>query len=310
MLGVKRLTSSYCNSARAVRANSTIAGTLYYRISYHDVNKLALICPHENVKWTYGEFWGHVQRVAGGLRKMGYQPGAVIATDLQNTVSNLLLQMAVAHNGMFVMTLKNAEELGSISAQIPVQGAVMTSSTSFLSKASFPMASLEASAFSQISGKPTEGATDRDATLAYYSSTKATGNREVYLYGAGTAGTLDLTTDDQVCIAASLNHPFGIGGVISAIARHSTIHLPDLNKLDLQDSTILITDKHKLTAVREAAKDGSKIRAGVVKVGSGYDLLLEKERLGDAELWTLGTGEGEIFRPLFDSCVDKYYSFK
>lgn len=295
--------------AGTARANSTIAGTLNYRCTYHDADKLALLSPQENVKWSYGEFWGHVQRVAGGLKKMGFQPGAVIATDMKNTVPNLLLQMAVAHNGMRVMTVKNAEELGSLSAEVPVAGAVFAGGNSFLSKASFPIAGLEAEAFAKIAGNATEGAPDRNAILAYYSSTKPIGNREVYLYGIGTAGTLDIGSDDQVCIAASLNHQHGIGGVISAIVRNAAIHLLDLSKPELLDSTLLITDKNQLGPLRDAAKNGSKIRGGVVKVGSGHDLLLEKESIGKAELWTLGSGD-QVFRPLFDSCVDTYYPFK
>lgn len=303
------LRSSSRVTTGTARANSTIAGTLNYRCTYHNADKLALLSPQENVKWSYGEFNGHVQRVAGGLKKMGFQPGAVIATDMKNTVPNLLLQMAVAHNGMRVMTVKNAEELGSLSAQVPVEGAVFAGGNSFLSKASFPIAGLEAEAFANIAGKVTEGAPDRNAILAYYSSKKPIGNREVYLYGIGTAGTLEILPDDQVCIAASLNHQYGIGGVVSALVRNASIHLLDLSKPELLDSTLLITDKHQLGPLREAAKSGSKIRGGVVKVSSGYDLLLEKEKIGNAELWTLGGGD-QVFRPLFDSCVDTYYSFK
>mmetsp|Transcript_79109 Transcript_79109/g.235721 ORF Transcript_79109/g.235721 Transcript_79109/m.235721 type:complete len:233 (+) Transcript_79109:188-886(+) len=232
---------------------------------------------------------------------MGFQPGAVISTDMQNTVPNLLLQMAVAHNGMRVMTVKSAEMFGKLSAQVPVQGAVFAGGGSFLNKAPLPIAGLEAEALLKLAGKAAEGATDRNADLAYYGSAEPTTNREVYLYGVGTAGTLEVRSSDQVCVAASLNHPYGLGGAIGATVRSAAVHLPE--------SPLLITDKHQLGPLRESAKGGSKLRGGVVKVGSGYDLLLEKERVGDAGLWTLGGGD-EVFRPLFDACVDKYYSYK
>lgn len=293
----------------AVRSNSTIAGTLYYRCAFHEGDRTALVVPHEKVKWTYKEFWDNVQRVAGGLKKMGYHSGQVIASDMGNSVANLVLHMAVAHNGMQVLTVKNKEELDALTEQVFVDGAVMSSGASFLSKASFPNSSLEASAFAQLAGPVSEGATDRMANLAYYSSPNPVTNREVYLYGVGTAGTLEIKPDDQVCIGVSLNHPFGMGSVISAIVRNATVHLPDLSKPELGDSTILMTDTHKLAALRDAAKGGSKLRGGIVKVGSGYDLLNEKEKVGDAELWTLGSGE-EVFRPLFDACVNTYYPYK
>jgi len=301
--------SQVARRAGAVRGNSTIAGTLYYRCSYHDSKKVALICPHEKVQWTYGEFWEHVQRVAAGLKGLGYQQNSVVATDMKNTVPNLLLQMAAAHNGMVVLTVKNAAELDKLSEQIPVQGAVLASSGSFLSKATFPTTSLDAAALAKLSGKATEGATNRDAPLAYYSSAQETTNREIYLYGVGTAGTLEINDGDKVCVAASLNHPFGIGGAISAIIRNAAIYLPDMENPDLQDSTVVITDTHKLPSLRDAAAKGSKVRGGIVKVGSGFDLLTDKEALAGAELWTMGSAPN-VFRPLFDACVDTYYSYK
>eukprot|EP00931_Biecheleriopsis_adriatica_P097886 TRINITY_DN71750_c0_g1_i1.p1 TRINITY_DN71750_c0_g1~~TRINITY_DN71750_c0_g1_i1.p1 ORF type:complete len:310 (-),score=47.39 TRINITY_DN71750_c0_g1_i1:177-1106(-) len=293
----------------AARSNSTIAGTVGYRCNYHQPDRLALTCPHENVEWTYGELWGRVQKVAGGLKGLGYQPGSVIATDLNHSASNLLLQLAVAHNGMLLMTLQDKGKLDELSPQVQIDGAVMTGGSSFLAQASFPMKSLDVNDFMKLSGKAIEGATDRNYPLAYYGSATPTSNREVYLYGVGTAGTLEMEPEDQVCVAASLNHPFGIGGAVSAFVRNSTVHLPDMNKIDLKDSTILITDKHKLSSVHDSVKSGCKLRGGLVKVGSGSDLLTDKEQIGDVQLWTLGTGD-KIFRPLFDACVDKYYSYK
>jgi hypothetical protein len=310
MLGLRSLGAASCRlGATAVRRNTTVAGTLYYRITYHQKEKLALVCPKENVKWTYAELWDNVQRVAGGLKAAGYGSGSVIATDMDNSVSNILLQMAVAHNSMSVLTVKSAEQLDAVAPQLPVQGAIMSSGSSFLSKASFPTPSMDAAAFMKLSGEAGEGNTDRDSTLAYYGSATETTNREVYLYGIGIAGTLEMTPDDMVCVAASLNHPFGLGGAIAAIVRNATIYLPDLSKPDVGDSTILVTDKHKVDTLRASAGAKSKLRNGVVKVSSGFDLLTEKEDIGGAKMWTLGSGE-EVFRPLFDACVDKYYTYK
>merc|ERR1719401_2182892 len=185
----------------------------------------------------------------------------------------------------------------------------MTGGSSFLAQSSFPVKSIDENDFQKLSGKAMEGATDRNYPLAYYGSANVTSNREVYLYGIGTAGTLEIDQEDQVCVAASLNHPFGIGGAISAFVRNAAVHLPDMSKIDLKDSTILITDKHQMSAVRDSAEAGCKLRGGVVKVGSGYDLLLEKEKVGDAQLFTMETAD-RMFRPLFDACVDKYYSYK
>merc|ERR1719517_48311 len=110
---------------------------------------------------------------------------------------------------MLLMAVKDKGQLEELSTQVYVDGAVMTSGSSFLAQASFPIKSIDVDDFKKLSGKAIEGATDRNYPLAYYGSAVATSNREVYLYGIGTAGTLEIDQEDQVCVAASLNHPFG-----------------------------------------------------------------------------------------------------
>jgi hypothetical protein len=312
-MALQRLGCPSLLQAAGIRRNSTLAGTLYYRINYHNKEKLALRCPKEKVEWSYEELWGHVQRVAGGLQKAGYRQGTVIATDLENTVSNIVLQLAVAHNGMSIVTVKSKEEMEQIGAQVDVSGAVMSSGSSFLSSTTFPIPNMEAAALAKLAGKAIEGATERDYPHAFYSSGAATTNREIYLYGVGTAGTLEMEPDDMVCVASSLNTPFGMGGVISAFTRNSAVYLPDLKKPDLNESTILITDADHVASIRGSAPSDSKLRGGIVKTGpvdsEDYDLLNKKEELAGAQLWTLGSGD-DVFRPLFDACVDKYYAYK
>ena len=72
----------------------------------------------------------------------------------------------------------------------------------------------------------------------------------------------------------------------------------------------LITDKHDLDKWRGGSKAGtSKIRGGVVKVGSGNLVLNEKEDFSGASLFTLGDSKDSM-RPLFTASVDMYYSYK
>jgi hypothetical protein len=152
--------------------------------------------------------------------------------------------------------------------------------------------------------------TNRDLDLAFYSSTTNIPNRMLYLVGVGTAGLLDIKKDDQVCVAASLSHWFGVGCAVSAFVRNAAVYIPDPSSMDAQESTLLITDKHQLDAFRGVMKAGaSKFRGGLVKVGSGNRVLNEKEDIAGASLFTLGTG-AEYMRPLFDASVDMYYSYK
>jgi len=314
MLSLRKLQSPLQFIARATRSNSTIAGCLYYRISYHDSKKTGLVAPHEGVKWSYGEFWSRVERAAGGLKSLGYQPGSVIATDLTNSVANVLLQLAVAHNGMQLLTVKSKEELDRLAPMLPVMGAVMTDSSSFLQSASFDIKTIDAASFKKLEGKAGEGATDRNADHAYYSSENPNTNREIYLHGVGTAGLLETQPEDSVCVAANLNHPYGMGMVMSAIVRNAAIYLPDMANPEVADCTLLATDKHHLQTLAGTVKADAPLRGGIVKVGSGTDVLGKtghpaKEPFAGTELFAVGSGE-PIFRPLFDSCVDKYYSYK
>jgi hypothetical protein len=132
----------------------------------------------------------------------------------------------------------------------------------------------------------------------------------LYLVGVGTAGLLETKKADQVCVAASLSHWFGVGSCVSAFLRNAAVYLPDPSRLDVHESTLLVTEKQHLDAFRGVLKSGtSKLRGGLVKVGSGNLVLNEKEDLANVPLFTLGTGEDSM-RSLFNASVDTYYSYK
>jgi len=301
----KRL-ASRAWAVSSIRANTTIAETVYYRCNYHNKEAVALVSAHEEVQWSYGELWKRISSLAGGLKSMGFSQGDVIANDCQNGVGTVLLQLAASHNGMKIMTVANEGEFNELSKVVPVKGAVMTNSSSFLSKASLPMkASIE-----DIQGKASEGVTNRNLELAYYNTAEVSTNREVYLNGAGMAGLLEIKAADTICIATSINKALGIGSVVSGFVRNAAVLIPDMANLDLGDSTLVITDEDALHTVREAASQGSKLRGGVVMKG-GDDVLLATEDIAGVQLRILGSGsEAEIMRPLTDACKDTYYSFK
>merc|ERR1712032_186263 len=238
---------------------------------------------------------------------MGFERGDVIATDLPPSVGNVLLQFAVSHNGMQMMSTKDAGELERLAQVVPVRGAVMGNRSSFLSKTSLSLKS----PIAEIKGKASEGETNRKLDLAYYGTTKAVTNRETYLAGVGTAGLLEITPDDTICIATSTNKLLGMGSVVSGIVRNATVCIPDMANLDLGDSTLVVTDEDNLEKVRKAAKPGSGLRGGLVHVNDGDDVLLATEDIAGIKFRIVGSGsQSEVMRPLFDSCKDTYYSFK
>jgi hypothetical protein len=287
----------------AHRSNSTIAGTVYYRCNYHNPERIALISPAESLKLTYGELWAKVMAVAGGLTNAGFGAGSVVATDLDRSAHSVFLQMAAAHNGMQLLTVKDEEEYNRLAPMVYAQGAVSASSDSFLK--GMTIAELLSSG-----GKAGEGATDRSAPLAYYSTDEVTSNRQLYLHGVGIAGLLKIQPGEQVCVAASLNNSFGMGAVLSAVVRSGIIYFPPEGSTDLGGSSVLIADKRTLDSfVEKADKPTSDLRGGLLKVGeynsaSDIPLICGSSQAAGTTLYEL-SGKGKY--PLFDACSDTYF---
>merc|ERR1719356_18555 len=198
---------------------------------------------------------------------------------------------------MQIVTVNDAEDLEKLSDCLYVKGAVMSSSSSPLSKSSVSMKSVVA----DLKGKAPEGVTDRNLNLAYYNSPSVTTNREIYLVGVGTAGLLEIKPEDVVCVATSLNSALGMGAVICAMVRNATAYLPDPAKFEFKDSSLVFGDMAQISTLRNAAQ-GSKLRGGVLCTGQGDDVLNATEDLGGIKLKILGSGsEDEVMRPLTDA---------
>jgi hypothetical protein len=295
------------------RSNTTLAATVYYRVNYHDGAATALTCPSEKVKWSYAELWSQISSVAGGLKSAGFGQGQVFATDVAATsIGNVLLQCGASHNGAQIMTVANPEDLEKQREMVYVSGAVMSSSSSFLAKSDLDVKQV----VSDVKGKGEEGVTDRSLDLAYYKPDQLVSCRAVYLAGVGTAGLLKTKPTDIICIATSTNNLFGMGGLISGFVRNATVYLPDMNNLDLADSTFVLTDMENIDKVRAAAKKGSKLRGGVVMVEDSEGeiplVLHDKLDVEGTALYQIvkDAPDSTVMRPLFDACVDTYYDYK
>jgi hypothetical protein len=272
-----------------------------YRCDYHNAERIALIAPAEKIKWTYGELWGQILAVAGGLTQAGFQPGSVVASDANSSSSGLLLQMAIAHNQMQLLTVTSQAEYERLSPSVGVSGIVAAENSSFLQGQGPTVSELQKSG-----GKAGAGGVDRNAPLAYYSGDDdiVTSNRQVYLHGVGIAGLLKIQPEEQVCVAASFNHAFGMGSVIGVVVRSGIIYLPDPENMDMGDSTLLVADEQT-----KGKLAGSGLRGGLVKVGAYPSHNAIPMIKGSAEV--AGTQVYEIAadgpHPLFDACKDAYW---
>jgi len=212
------------------------------------------------------------------------------------------------------MTVESAEQFQKLRNSVHVSGAVMSGGSSFLAKSDLPVKSV----MSEIKGKGNPGVTDRSLDLAYYGTDQVTSNRFLYLGGIGTAGLLNVTPNDTLCIATSTNHIFGMGGVIGGFVRGAAVYLPDLNNIDLQQSTLVLTDKTGIDKVRGAAKKGSKLRGGVFMAenyGNEIPFVLNETETEDVEgtairILVKEAAQEKVMGELFDACKDTYYAFK
>lgn len=301
----RRLLNSLGAPQQRVRTNSTLSSVVSYRVEYHDKAATALVSPAENVKWNYEDLQGKIGEMAGGLAKLGYGQGDLLVTDIHQGTSSVLLQFAASHIGGQVLTVNSAAELEVLSHDLYVKGAVMSSTSSFLSKAPLQTKNV----IGEVKGQAPQGVTDRNLDFAYYGSSKVTTTRSLYLRGVALAGLLEMKPADVVCVAAPLNSAFGIGAVVASFTRNATCYLPDMAKADVADSTLLLAQHQQLEELRKAGK-GAKLRGGAVK-GVGQDVLWSKEAFAGTELRIIGSGsEEEVMRPLFDSCKDLYPSYK
>ncbi len=71
----------------------------------------ALIMPHQDIRWSYGEFLHHVNRLATGLLHLGFEPGDRIGIWSPNRYEWLLTQFATAKIGAIMVCVNPAYRL-------------------------------------------------------------------------------------------------------------------------------------------------------------------------------------------------------
>lgn len=289
------------------------AATLAAALHSQAPGGLALAAPAQGIEWTYGELSRRVSGLAGGLSKMGYARGDVVATDLASTAENLVLQLAASHLGVAVLCLKDIGGLGKFGADLRVRGAVATSAGSFLAEADLPLPRLfvEPSAgelaFADVAGEAPAASDDSSAPLGYYSSASPLTNGAALAAGTASREKLGMTEKDVVLVSITLNHVFGIGsGVCAALQSGATVVLPDasgvvgcgspsqraiktLEYLDALGCTLLYADTHTHKAlIAESPAPLKSLRGGICKVGSGTTFLEGTVELSGVSLHTMG----------------------
>ncbi len=68
----------------------------------------AVICPFQDVRWTWSEFAGRVEALAAGMLALGLQPGDRVGIWAPNCVEWTLTQFAAARVGLILVTINPA----------------------------------------------------------------------------------------------------------------------------------------------------------------------------------------------------------
>lgn len=68
----------------------------------------AIVCRHQDIRWTYRELLAQADRLASGLLALGLRPGDRVGIWSQNTIEWLLAQIGTARAGLVLVTINPA----------------------------------------------------------------------------------------------------------------------------------------------------------------------------------------------------------
>ncbi len=89
----------------------TTIGVHLDKIVADDPNHLAIVMPHQDIKWTYGRFNDEVDRLAKGFLAIGISPGDRIGIWSPNRIEWVLTQFATAKIGAIMVCINPAYRL-------------------------------------------------------------------------------------------------------------------------------------------------------------------------------------------------------
>ncbi|MDG1827408.1 MAG: AMP-binding protein [Henriciella sp.] len=94
----------------ATLLDSTI-GAHFDAVVQRDPDHLAIVMPHQQIRWSYGEFNAEIDRLATGLLALGIQPGDRVGIWSPNRIEWVLTQFATAKIGAIMVCINPAYRL-------------------------------------------------------------------------------------------------------------------------------------------------------------------------------------------------------
>lgn len=125
------LIKSEYNGPTNTELTSLTIGQYLKRIVDNYSNNLAIVVRHQNVRWSYREYWEQVESVACGLLSDGVKPGDRVGIWSPNNIEWSLVQMATARIGAIMVCLNPAyrpDELAFAVNNVEVKFLIMAQS--------------------------------------------------------------------------------------------------------------------------------------------------------------------------------------
>ena len=105
---------SYVSGERSAALIEDTIGAYLDRVAEQDGDKLALVAPHQGVRWTYSDLKAHSDRFAAGLLRLGLEPGDRVGIWSPNCAEWTVAQFATAKAGLVLVNINPAYRISEL----------------------------------------------------------------------------------------------------------------------------------------------------------------------------------------------------
>ena len=105
---------SYVSGERSAALIEDTIGAYLDRVAGQDGGKLALVVPHQGVRWTYADLKSHSDRFAAGLLHLGLEPGDRVGIWSPNCAEWTVAQFATAKAGLVLVNINPAYRISEL----------------------------------------------------------------------------------------------------------------------------------------------------------------------------------------------------
>src|SRR5690554_3301108 len=118
-----RQASSYVHGVSGKPLLGETVGEFFDRTVQAQLEREAIVCPDQSVRWTWRELGEHVDAIAAGLLACGLQPGERLAIWAQNRSEWTVTQFAAAKAGLILVNINPGARQDELQEQLNGVGA-------------------------------------------------------------------------------------------------------------------------------------------------------------------------------------------